>query len=359
MSFRLQQGEESSRPDAVIQLVGEKVYIESKVKAQLDLGQIKRHLCALGSQDKLIVITNNKADKTALTAIKDVRIKHITWHDIHKVFIDITRKIKNDKKYKAKINIIEQFTDYLEVIVMTEFTGFKNEDFDFWLDFNLHYASLLKNKITFFAEAVLNNLPSDIKNTYSHLKIGKISRSVKDERHAWVAIKKPVNQQDIFNQCNFTVEMSKDALCVNAVIRNGRCTDRRKPIGVFYNKLEDEKGFLQVIRKLRKNTEIAIHKRVPKTGNRIKRGNEIWLSFFSMKAEDITTREDVRYLREILKKADFPGIHIRHSVSRGEEILSNPEKLQKEIGKVICEAWPILHCLNTEATRSGSGRLLK
>ncbi|MBU1685682.1 hypothetical protein KJ662_05535 [Patescibacteria group bacterium] len=39
----------------------------------------------------------------------------------------VKEKTNYDKKNRAVLNLLDQFTDYLEVIVMTEFVGFKNE----------------------------------------------------------------------------------------------------------------------------------------------------------------------------------------------------------------------------------------
>ena len=71
-------------------------------------------------------------------------------------------------------------------------------------------------------------------------------------------------------------------------------------------------------------------------------GNEIWHSFFEMNLEDIKSVEDVNYLREVLAKCKFPGIHFRRSFERGNKILGKPNDLEREVIKVIEELWPIL-----------------
>ncbi len=60
--FKLQKGLSDSRPDALIDLADYNIHIESKVRARLDIGQIKRHLKDIGKKDILVVITNGRQD---------------------------------------------------------------------------------------------------------------------------------------------------------------------------------------------------------------------------------------------------------------------------------------------------------
>lgn len=348
--FRLQEKREISRPDAYIHLVDHNIYIESKVRASLDLDQIKRHLKSLNPEDCLLVVTNNKRDYDNLRVVKDKRVKFLTWSDIHKICLGVAGEIKDNKKMAATFYIINQFLDYLEVVVMTEFSGFKNEDFDFWIDFNPYYVEFLKNKLKALAQIIKNELPKEIK-AYSEIKSGNVSEK---GISAWVAIKKPEDKGGIFHQCNFTIEVSKNSLDINAVIRNGRTSQKNKPLGVFYNKISrSPDDFLRAIKKIRENimkkARIVIYKRVPKTGEKIKPGNERWERFFEINLHDMTMQEDVHYLKNILAKADIkpalPGIHIKYSIDRGSKILSKPVELVGEIISTIISFKPILEYL--------------
>ena len=224
-SFRLQKHEESSRPDGVINFADNKIFIESKVAANLNLDQIFRHLESLASHDFLLVITNDKNDCKKIKDIRDARLRYISWHDIHRICLSIRDEIKSDKKLKAVSAVIEDFINYLEAIVMTEFTGFKDEDFDFWIPpLDYHYIPILKNKLESLARSIKEELPAEL-DKYSYVRVGNISKSKHDERYAWVVIKKPDNRRDILNQCNFTIEISKSTLAIDVVIRNGRSSE--------------------------------------------------------------------------------------------------------------------------------------
>jgi hypothetical protein len=79
IDFKLQRGLEDSRPDGLIDLGTYEIHIESKVRARLDLDQIKRHLTAIGSQDILLVVTNLKCHASELRGIGDGRIRYLQW----------------------------------------------------------------------------------------------------------------------------------------------------------------------------------------------------------------------------------------------------------------------------------------
>lgn len=346
-SFRLQKGLDDSRTDALIDLADYNIHIESKVRAKLDIGQIKRHLTSINPQDILVVITNHRHDKEELSKVGDLRLRYLDWAEVHRICIRTVGAIRNDKKQIAIVQLIEQFIDYMEVVVMTEFNGFKNSDFDFWVDPNPYYVPILRKKLEALATIIKEKLPKDIGTEYSFIKPGNIARTGKDERFAWVAIKRPKDGKDIFNQCNFTIEVSKSCLDINTVIRNGRTHQLKTPIGVFFNKVSNSpERFLQVIGGVKKEARIVISKRLPKTGKRIMPGNEKWVKFFDMKLCDITSKQDALYVCEILKKADkepgAPGIHFRRSIDRGSKVLTEPEALETEIISTITEFKPIL-----------------
>jgi len=348
-SFRLQEHEDQSRPDGVINFADNKVIIEVKVAAPLVLDQIYRHLQSLDRDDFLIVITNNKTDSDKIKGLRNPKIRYISWKDIHYNFVSLTNEIQGNKQLLPILELVKDFINYLEVIVMTEFSGFKDEDFDFWIKPDIRYIPILKNKLESLAKSIKQDMPVRL-SKYSHVYIGKISRIIRDERSAWVALKKKKDKKDALNQCNFTIEVSKSSLVINAVIRNGRTDNSRKPLGIFYKKLSNNpSGFLNVIQRIKVDGSFVVFKRLPKTGRFIKRGNEKWVKFFEIKLHDISTEDDVRYLCGILKKADSrpasPGIHARYSIDRGSAILTDPEKLKKKIISTIVSFKPILDFL--------------
>ncbi|MCF7908167.1 MAG: hypothetical protein K9L86_04770 [Candidatus Omnitrophica bacterium] len=350
VSFKLQKGLSGSRPDALIDLADYNIHIESKVRARLDLDQIRRHLSDIGAKDVLVVITNNLDDKSSLNSISDNRVRYLSWSKVHKICRRTVEKIKGNKSLSAVAQLIEQFIDYMEVVVMTEFNGFKDSDFDFWIDPNPYYVPILRKKLKALANIIKEKLPKEIGSEYSFIKPGNISRSGKDERFAWVAIKRPKDGKDVFNQCNFTIEVSKSCLDINTVVRNGRTSQSKTPIGIFFNRISTNTNkFLQVISGARKESRLVVSKRLPRTGKRIMPGNEKWVKFFEMKLSDINTQKDVQYICDVLKKADkepgAPGIHFRYSIDRGTKVLTESVELEGEIISTIKKFKPVLDFL--------------
>lgn len=345
-TFKLQKGLVESRPDALIDLTDYSIHIESKVRARLDIDQIKSHLKGINSQDVLLVVTNEQYDEEELNMIKDDRLRYLGWAKLHLLCLKIVEPIRNDKKLIAIAQLIKQFVDYMEGVVMTAFSGFKDADFDFWIDPNRYYAPILKNKLKALAEIIKEKLPKKVKSKYSEIKLGNIK--VKEGGSAWVAIKKPDASDNIFKQCNFTIEVSKSCLDINTVIRGGRTDQRSKPIGIFFDKVSNNpERFLQVIKSLKKEARIVIFKRLPVGKQKqIRRGNEKWDKFFDMRLCDITIKQDALYLCDVLKKADkkpgAPGIHFRYSIDRGSKVLIDPEELKNEIISTITTFKPIL-----------------
>jgi hypothetical protein len=349
LSFRLQPAERESRPDAVINFAGGKLYLETKVRASLGVEQIIRHLKAIGENDRLIVVTNNPKDINLLEECKDSRCIYQSWQQIHKLCLNILKEIKLNKESISIKVIFESFIEYLEVIVMTEFNGFSDEDFDFCYDRNIHYVPILRNKLDSLANKIGESLTSSLRK-YSEVKVGNISRTAKDDRAAWVAIKKKKDNADIFNQCNYTIEVAKSCLEINTVIRNGRTDNMHKPIGIFHKKLTDNPcGFINIIKRIENNAKFVICRRQKRNEKAPLHGNEKWERYFEIDLHDISTEDDVHYLCEVIKKADkkptLPGIYVQHTIDRKEGILRDASELKKKIISTMLDFKPVLDFL--------------
>lgn len=85
--FRLQVGQEESRPDAIIQLMAEEdvvaIAIESKLGSALDIDQLYRHLKTTPRPEWLLAITNDASDNQKIQSLKNDHIVHATWKAIY------------------------------------------------------------------------------------------------------------------------------------------------------------------------------------------------------------------------------------------------------------------------------------
>ncbi|MBI2573578.1 hypothetical protein HYV86_06960 [Candidatus Woesearchaeota archaeon] len=357
LSFRLQIQGTGSRPDALINLNARKVFIESKVQALLDLDQLSRHLNFLEEGDVLLVLTNHIQDYQKIQTLHDERIRFLTWSQVHNITNLIYRKIKNEKKLAHVAILLNQFVEYLEVVTLTEFNGFRDDDFDFFVDYNKYYLPILKKKMESLAESV-----KDCVAGYQNVFVGNIPKIITKDTTSWVAIQKEnVPEGQSFQQCNFTLEINSSVFKITAVIRNGGADSKNSPIGVFNQNLENSKAGLAFFKRLsqteaKRNVQhksiLNISQRVPRYGDRIMPGNEEWKKIFTLRTDQITAQEDIEYVRQILcrmPRPALPGIHLSREIPRGDPILQDKEKLLTEIKVTLQEFEPILELVRKNA----------
>lgn len=332
--YLLQVSKPKSRPDAQIKSIDKSIYFENKISSKLDIHQLIRHKESISKNDILIVITYDKKDKSVANSLK---LKHLEWKDIHKCFKEYEPK---DEKERF---IINQFTEYLEVIGLSDFTGFTNNDFDYFINRIDDYKPIVRNKLEKFSYKVINALSDEIKTIYTDRHIGIIP---KKPETIWFGIRKDQKIKDKFKHCNFTIEIDSEALNFYTVIRDGKY-NQNKPIGIFYKKIKNNfDEFLNTLKSISGNYYFRISKRVPRRGNKIMPGNERWVPLSVLTLEFVTD-ETIDYILMLLKKVEFPGIHMGLSIKRGDEILKKPELLIEKGKKVIEEEYKVLKFLES------------
>ena len=223
--YLLQVSKSKSRPDAQIKAVDSSIYIESKVAAGISSEQLYNHLKELNKNDILLLITTNTNDKI----VERKNLKHIKWSDIHKCFSSYEPKSSKEKF------ILNQFNNYLEVIGLSEFNGFTNDDFDFFINVIEDYKPIVRNKLEKFSNKVYEKLDCKIKSIYVDKHIGII---LKKPENIWFGIRKDQKTKDIFKHCNFTIEIDSETLSFNVVIRDGKY-NQKAPIGILYRKIKN------------------------------------------------------------------------------------------------------------------------
>ena len=332
--FLLQVSMARSRPDAVIKFVNSAIYIENKVGAPVDLRQILNHMETMEKNDSLVLITNNNDDHAIIRVLD---IIYINWNEIYRCFKHYIPVNINEKFLK------EQFLSYLEVMGLSDFNGFKKDDFDFFINCIDDYKPVIRNKIEKFGNLVYEQLSAEIKSIYNDRYVGNIS---KNPQLVWFGIRKDKSIKDVFKHCNFVLEINSDNLKLYSVIRDGRY-NQNKPVGILYKKIKDNPDyFISLLGSLGKDYYLDVSKRVPKSGNKILPGNEKWelVSLFKL---EFLTNETIDYLLMLLKNIDFPGIRIGRDIKRGEKILQEPENLINFVKVVIENEFNILKFLES------------
>lgn len=327
--YLLQVSKSKSRPDAQIKSATHSIYIESKVSAGINIKQLINHQKELKDNDTLILISKDEFNSK-------IDVKHIKWSDIYTYFSTFKSESSKEKF------IINEFKRYLEVIGLSDFIGFENDDFDYFINGIEDYKPIVKNKLIQFSNKVYDELSDEIKTIYTDRHIGVFSKY--PEGGAWFGIRKDQKSKDIFMHCNFTIEIDADSMQFNTVIRDGRY-DQKKPIGIFYRKIKNNyDAFINILKSLSDEYYLTISKRVPKSGKSIMPGNEKWVPLAKLTLE-IVTDETIDYLLMMLKKIEFPGIHLGLSINRSDKVLQEPEKLVQIGKKVIEEEYKVLKFL--------------
>jgi hypothetical protein len=167
--------EGDSRPDAWIYGENYVVLIESKVgDASLDPSQMQCHL-----------------QKLKAGARQRPRCKVQTWAKVHRFFVGLLPGLSDQDKW-----LVEQFTQYLEWSSMTEFTGFEEGMFDFFVtrdDEDAVTKKWVRDTMEAFADKILNGTDGmrDFNDAfYRDYNLGNIKLT---DDHCWVAFFGPAN----------------------------------------------------------------------------------------------------------------------------------------------------------------------
>jgi len=314
------KGTGGGKPDAWIYSPSKSLIfmVEAKLDSPVYRRQIDGHLASCGWK-------------------KDVPIVGVRWADIHKAFL----KIRNEISSPLDSFLLTEFLQYMEVIGMADFNGFTADDFEFFVNYDPEYKQVIRNKITDFAGLIYKGLPSEIKREYCDIHMGRILNN--DERWAWVVIRKNQKSKDVFKQCNFSTELNRDSLQINTVIRNGKYSDKKKPIGVLHDKINNSRDeFIKLLKQFSKDDiSFVIYRR----SDRPRPGHDVWTKLANISLE-IINEELVDYIDSLLRSIKFPGIHICKQIPRGSKLLKDPEQLIKEGQNTIIKMKRILDFLN-------------
>src|SRR5207249_6721373 len=131
---------QSALPDALIYVPSTfGIIVEAKVAAALDLGQLRRHAASAGWNARTYVTIR------------------LTWQSLFRAFQLV--KITGTPAF-----LRDQFLEYLRLIGVAPFDGFKSQDFDHFIGDDPEYRGLLRGRLQEFASLVASNLPSSIRD---------------------------------------------------------------------------------------------------------------------------------------------------------------------------------------------------
>lgn len=310
------------RPDAWIRSrSGSTLLIEAKLGSVVSRRQIAAHLKAAGWASSVPLIRT-------------------TWEDWHNVF---SRVRSAHGLPPVDCFLLDQFLGYLEVVGVAPFTGFQAQDFDFFLHYDSTYRPRLRQKLQQFAEKVHGLLDDAVRQRYPQIYLGNIRED--SERGAWAVFRSATAGKLIHS--NLNIEINRDRLEFNAVIRDGRAMDSRKPIGILNKRLRAApQSFEEILQTLGDNYAISVFARTQRNGSLPPRqGNERW-SLVGMQRLKVVGEGVVTWLRFLINNIDFPGILVGRHVPRGDSLLKDPEKLPDEATRSLQEVVNVLEFLD-------------
>lgn len=222
-----------SRPDAWLYGEDFVVLIESKVEdAALELNQMRCHYRKL---------------QTATRQPSRCQVR--TWVEVHQFFMMLLPELKDKNKL-----LVEQFTQYLEWKAMTEFTGFEEGMFEFFVhdQKDADIQKWIRDTIGLFAEKVLRN-PNSLQalnpSFYEQYHVGNFGS---EDDHFWVAFG-PKNFREV---CHQTISLCDHGLDVFVNVELSPAINKLK------KKIRNEKQrFIDIISELPEPFSIQVQER--------------------------------------------------------------------------------------------------
>jgi hypothetical protein len=336
--------EGDSRPDAWIYGQDYVILIESKVgNASIELDQMQCHFQKL---------------QTKPDARQRPRFEVRTWAEVHRFFVGLLPGLSDKDKW-----LVEQFTQYLEWNSMTEFTGFEEGMFDFFVtrdDEDAVTKKWVRDTMEAFADKILNGTDgmrvfNDAFYREYHLGKLRLNDDYYDD-HYWVAFFGPENggreDQKFSNWAHQTVSIYDYGLEVFVNV------ELKPAIEKLRKKVRNERQkFIEVVTALPEPFTFRV-------AERIKRYTRFYDDYeiASLRAgvyEAPHSRpyglkdpesEGFDYFETLLKQIHLPYLSVRKRIDRKKALeLSegNGDALVNEVVRIMKAFHPLVEFINT------------
>ena len=304
-----------SRPDAWIHGEDYAVLVESKIgESPLTLDQMASHW--------------EKLKPNCPTRI-------ITWGQVHKLFV----KLMHQQKDTQSQWLLDQFTQYLEWTGMTEFVGFREEMFEFFVqgEKDPDTKKWVRATVEALADKVLEGDQGlkQFKSFYESKHIGNLG---KESDHYWVAFG-PVNFRESAHQTISLYEESLDVF-VNVELLPAVKKLRKKIQG-------NDAQFRKLMSGLPAPFTVRIEERKP-TG--LPRKFDYYaiaeVEGYGLKDCDSPGFD---YIPRLMSQTDYPYLSVRRRIWRDRVLqLSkpHPEALVEEVIGVLKAFHPLVEFIN-------------
>jgi len=300
--------------------------------------------------DSFAVLIESKVGSSLLTTnqmachwdrLRPTEIKVITWADVHRFFRNLSSQIKDATSQW----LVGQFTDYLEWTGMTDFSGFREEMFEFFVasERDADTQRWVRSAIEGLGERVLNGKKGlrHLDPWYASTCVGNLPW---DASHFWVAFGP---EKTFRNAAHLTISLYEDRLDVFVNI------ELLPAIKKLRQKIA-KKQFREAMARLPAPFTVRIEERKSTSRPRI------FDYFHVADIESGTSSGEMHslknkkspafdYIESMMQNIEYPYLSIRRSLSRQQVLeLSEPncEDLVNEVLSILYGFHPFVHFVN-------------
>ncbi len=315
--YDLQVSEELSRPDALIKVGDNDIYIESKIGSYLDKNQINRHLGSI-ENGFLVCVTSRSKDVKKIEEMNIGNLRFITWKEIYCC-------LEKEMSRSGTSFIVKQFLEYLEMINMSPFTGWEKRDFEAFLYREEDPRKELRMRVKGKLQEYLNELSRELKDhsLYNKLKVD-VGNLSKTSPHVWgVLCIPPIKRKVDVPHFNFLV--TSDDFCMGVQIEGKKPSNKMKK-----HIEEDKEGFLEILKGL-DGFELKLRKRIEVRPRKFDSTDVVSIKL----GDKDVTMSDVDYLINKMGEYDLFELNCGMSIKRDKEILHDESFLDKSVEFMI------------------------
>ena len=295
-------GDRDSRPDAYLYGEDFVVLIESKVgNSKLELNQMQYHY-----------------QKLKKSAIESPKFKVHTWAEIYQFFVRLLPELKCKDQF-----LVEQFTQYLEYKGMSEFSGFEQGMFDFFVndEKDPDTKQWIRGTMDLFGKKISHGLQVLNPLFYEIYHVGNFS--VADD-HFWVAFGREKNFGKYAHQTIKLYDYGLD-VCANIELMPAVMKLKEKI-------LSDELKFREIVSGLPKPFIVCIEERKHKQASiydyQLKETLKAGVSeLYDPESNDLSDPKSNGFdkIKLLLNQIPFPYIYFKKCIER-EHILELSSK---------------------------------
>lgn len=301
--------------------------------------------------DEFVVLVETKVGDSPLTLnqmachwqkIRPQSTKVITWAEVHRFFQGLSNRLTDQKSRW----IVDQFREYLEWTGMTQFAGFREEMFEFFIapERDPDMQRWVRSAVDGLAERVLNG-DGGLKALdpwYSHKTIGNLPW---DADHYWVAFGP---DQTFRNSAHQTISLFEQHLDVFVNV------ELLPAIKKLRRKIKDG-GFREVMANLPAPFTACIQERKKTDRPRIftySNVAEIESGTYKKQKHGLKNTKSIGfdYLENILSEIALPSLSIRRRFTRAEVLefsKNDGEPLVKEVLATLLGFHPLVEFINS------------